>query len=203
LLLWGKKGFKLQKIYILGGAFMKKSIVLIITISLLFVLTSCDGGYGRINDKDLQSTDLSNVTIAGLRLGSNTNNIEMFVFRKTDRGYILYGFVNNEIFTTVIDETYPDEVFIDVEPDGTITRIDGRIHIGLGFEINGTDSPQTLHEIKELLGNNYNDYLYSREIRYNGLTYADAENGIILTFLYSMDDDQLIWAILSSPDGRK
>ena len=175
---------------------MRKSIILIITISLLFVLTSCDDGYGRINDKDLQSTDLSSVTIAGLRLDSNTNDIEMSVFRKTDRGYILTGFVN--------DEEIKDEVYIRVEPYGTITRIDGRIHIGLGFEINGTDSPQSLQEIKDLLGDNYNEYLYSRELRWNGLTYTDTENDISLTFFYDMSDDSLIWwAILSSPDGRK
>ena len=190
-------------VYIFKGMFMIKSMALIITVSLLFSLTSCDDSYGRINDKDLQSTDLSNVTIAGLRLGSNTNDMEMSVFRKTDRGYILYGFVNDELLTTVSDETYPDEIYIDVEPDGTITRVDGRVHIGLEFEISGVNSPQSLQEIKDLLGYNYNDYLYSREIRYNGLVYADTENGIILTFLYSMDDGRLIWAILSSPDGRR
>jgi hypothetical protein len=188
-----KKGTRLKK------TGLKKIFLSIITIGLLFVLASCYDGYGKINDKNLQSTDLSNIMIAGLKLGLNTNDIEMSVFRQTDRGYILYGFVNNELLTTVMDETYPDEVRIDVDPNGTITRIDGRVHIGLGFEINGTNTPQTLQEIKELLGNNYNDYLYSKEIRYNGLTYTDTENEIILTFLYSMDDDRLIWVILSLP----
>ena len=75
------------------------------------------------------------------------------------------------------------------------------IHFGIEFEINGTDSPQSVQEIKDLLGDNYNEYLYSRELRTNGITYADAENGIILTFIYSMDDGRLFWAILSSPDG--
>jgi hypothetical protein len=76
------------------------------------------------------------------------------------------------------------------------------VHIGLWYEINGADSPQSLQEIKNILGNNYNDYFYSRELGYNALTYSDAENGITLTFLYSLHDDRLIWAILSSPDGR-
>jgi hypothetical protein len=186
---------------------MKKNIFggFSLIAALIVVMSACTTyfGYGRIKDDNLQSTDLSNVTIAGLRLGSNTNDIEMSVFRKTDRGYILYGFVQDEIQTTVLDETYPDEVFIDVEPDGTITRIDGRVHIGLEFEINRVNNLQSVQEIKDLLGNNYNDYLYSRELGYNAITYTDAENSIILTFLYSLHDGELIWSILSSPDGRR
>jgi hypothetical protein len=181
---------------------LKKIFFFFITITLFLALTLCNGGYGRINDKNLQSTDLSGVTIAGLRLGSNANDLEMSIFRETDRGYILFGFVSDELLSALPDDAYTnDEVYIDIEPDGIITRINGRVHFGVEFEINGVDNPQSLQEIKDLLGDNYNDYLYSRELRWNGLTYTDTENDICLTFFYDMSDDSLIWwAILSSPD---
>jgi len=165
-------------------------VFLIIVVALSSYFTFVEwSGKGRVNDKDLQSTDLSSVTVAGLRLGLNIDDIDMAVFRETEKGYILHGFVN--------DEEYNDEVYIDVEPDGTITKIQGRLHIGLWYEINGTDNLQSLQDIKDELGDNYNDYLYSRELGYNAITYTDKENDISLTFFYSMFDGKLIWAVLT------
>jgi len=181
---------------------MKKQFyaLLLIATLLLITLSGCKNyfGYEEINDKNLQSTDLSNVTIARLRLGSNTDDIDTSISRrKTDRGYILYGFVDTEEYEVELYNN--DEVLIASEPDGTITRIDGRIHVGLEFEINGVDSPQNLQEIKNFLGNNYNDYLYSRELGYNATTYTDVENGISLTFFHNISDSKLVWAILTTP----
>jgi hypothetical protein len=123
--------------------------------------------------------------------------------RKTDSGYILHGFVDAEKYE--VELVNNDEVFIRTEPNGTITKIDGRIHVGIQFKINGVDvdKPQNLQDIKDLLRDYYNDYLYSRELGYNGLTYTDVENVISLTILYSLHDGKPIWAILSSPEGRR
>ena len=165
---------------------MKRIAFASVVLLLLTIMSACRDGGQRINDSNLQSTDLSNIYIAGLTIGSNANDIDMSMFSHTES--------RNELYTF-----WFKEIAIKSDDDGLITKILAREPRENDYYINGKNDLLTVEQIKGELGQYHNDYRYDREQGLRAITYSDKENKIRFTLVYSDYDNSLIWLILDQP----
>jgi len=133
--------------------------------------------------RNISSTYLGSVEIAGLQLGTNINGIDFTSFTATERNILWFDYLFEEVG------------FI-VDADENLTTIQGWISSGATFEINGMTF-DTLMQITEELGGHHNDYWFDREQSMRAVTYADMQSGVSLTAVYFDFNDELVWVILT------
>ena len=168
---------------------MRKAVFAVV-FPLLFSLTTCAffDSSQTVRTGDVSSTYLGGVTIAELQLGDNINEVDLSCFTPTGHDHVRYDYVFNEILF------YTDSY-------GNFTEILGRLVWGLGYEgvsfsVYGNEF-DTLQQVKGELGEHYNDYWFDREQGMRAVTYADRENGINFTIVYSNYDESVWWVILT------
>ena len=174
----------------LGLMSLRKGVFSAFLMAVLLSLTACvffDSSQA-VRSGDISSTYLGGVTIAELRLGDNISEVDLSLFTPTGSDHVRFDYVFNEILF------YTDSY-------GNFTQILGRLVWGLGYEgvsfsVNGNEL-NTLEQLKDELGEYYNDYWFDREQGMRAITYADRENGINFTIAYSNYDGEFIWVILS------
>ena len=169
---------------------MRKGIFAVILMPILLFLTACAffDSSQTVRAGDISSTYLGDVRIAGLRLSDNINDVDLSLFTPTGRDHVRFDYVFNEILF------YTDSY-------GNFTQIWGilvwgEVYEGVSFSVNGNEF-NTLEQLKNELGEHYNDYWFDRELGMRAITYADRENGINFTIAYSNYDGEFIWVILS------
>ena len=130
---------------------MRKMIFFAVLWAVVFSLTACvllDSSQS-VDYRNIASTYLVGVDIAGLRPGLNVSEIDMTVFTATERDILQFDFLF-------------EEIGLIADSNGNITTIQGWISEGVSFSINGK-AFDTVAQIIEELGEHYNHYWYDRE----------------------------------------
>jgi len=165
---------------------MRKLIFLLLLLAVVYSLTACvllDSNQS-VDNRNIASTYLGNVEIAGLQLGININDIDLTVFTITGRDIPKFDFLF-------------EELGLILDSNENLATIQGWISEGIIFSISGKTFI-TVEEITNELGEHYNSYWYDREQSMRAVTYADIENNISLTLIYFDFDDTLVWVVVTS-----
>ncbi|MDR0999395.1 MAG: hypothetical protein LBL96_01095 [Clostridiales bacterium] len=161
-----------------------KKFCLVFLALLLLAFAGCDSHQTVKIDNGVQTTDLSDIEIDGLKIGTPIANADLTRYTKADISYSKY--------------TYDyQEIRIAVNGYGLITGLQGTAGI-IPFSLNGHISPTKISETIDILGKNHNNYWFDSEQKIKANTYIDKEHHISLTIAYSTMDNGLVWAILSS-----
>ncbi len=156
-------------------------------VCFLLILSACDSGQ-TVKHNDLTSTDLSSVNVDNIVVGQAISDINLTKYTAV-----------NDSFEKKEGTYYFEELHIETNTDGIIQSIQGNLGNDntIPFSINGTDNLQSINEVAELLGQNYNDYWFDREQGIRAYTYFDSESSIYATFAYHNNSRELVWVILT------
>ncbi|GHU74181.1 hypothetical protein AGMMS49992_14890 [Clostridia bacterium] len=161
-----------------------RKFCLLLFIPLLLLFVSCDSGQRVKTDSGIQSTDLSNIEIDGLKIGVSIDNADLTKYTPADIANSEYTYDYNEIR-------------IAVDENGLITRLCGTFS-AIPFSLNNNAYPSTIDETIDILGENYNNYWFDSEQKIKANTYIDKGNFVTFTIAYSTINNELVWVILSS-----
>lgn len=151
-------------------------------ISSLFVLVR--DGINMWEIQRIATTDLSNVTIDGIHIGSNINDIDLSVYNESDR----LGYGNHAY--------YLDRLRVDVDSNNEVNYI-----FGYNSEVLISVNTQrvmsaTIDDIASLLGDEYLDKVEDNEQKLCKYIYYDSKTGVIAEFIYDDYNRQLVWLVL-------
>lgn len=134
----------------------------------------------------LETTDLSNISVDEIEIGSNIEDIDLSIWQKSDR------FKNKDGEFTY----YFDELVLDVD-DNKVSYIFAFIK-DVVLSINGNQGMSTIDEVTDLLGKNYLEKTEDNEQRLMKHIYKDNQIGVVAEFIYSDYDRQFVWITLRS-----
>lgn len=155
---------------------MKKVLLCLLGVLCLLGITGC-------NNK-LESTNLSNIYLDNMTIGTKISSEDLSNYTNTDRysGNYKYKF---------------EEIIVDTNDDNEINYLFARFDENyIDIKINKTQV-KTTDDLKEVLGNNYQDKNYDKEQQLKEYIYKDNEKNIKAEFIYSSNDNILKWIILS------
>ncbi|QDR82371.1 hypothetical protein [Sporomusa termitida] len=132
----------------------------------------------------LATTDLSNITVDTIRIGSNLEDVDLAAYQASNRFRNSGG-----------DHAYYfDELILDVD--------DNKVSYIFAFDedvllnINGNKDISTIEEISGLLGENYLAKTEDREQRLIKHIYYDKEIRVVAEIVYSDYDGEFVWIAL-------
>jgi len=157
---------------------MKKNYLLFSFVFVIgiILLTGCD--------KKLETTDLSNIYLDNMTIGMKINKDDLTSYTDSDRYSYDYKYKFEEI---VIDTNDDDEI------NYLFARFDEDY-----IEIKVNDKNlKKIEDVKNVLGNNYQNKNYDREQQLKEYVYKDNDKNIKAEFVYSTNDNSLYWIVLS------
>ena len=155
---------------------MKKVLLCLLGVLCLLGITGC-------NNK-LESTNLSNIYLDNMTIGTKISSEDLSNYTNTDRYSVNYKYKFEEIIVDTNDDNEINYLF---------ARFDENY---IDIKINKTQV-KTTDDLKEVLGNNYQDENYDKEQQLKEYIYKDNEKNIKAEFIYSSNDNILKWIILS------
>lgn len=153
--------------------YMKQSAIIIIFFAAVISLSSCS---------NKNSTDLSNITFDGIRLGHEFKEINIDNYTLSDRYPEKDNTVSFEEWQITADES------------GVITRIHANAN-DIDISINSNSESKNINDVSQILGNNYTSRWYDREQKLKQNIYVDSNNHIKMIFIYNNSDSKLVWVI--------
>lgn len=151
---------------------MKKLFIALLILTVL-ALSAC-------NNK-VQSVDLSQITFDGISIGDNFEQVE------TEK-YTVKSNVSTQY-------THNYEEWRLSVADGTITGIMAS-YGQVSISINGKEDWNSVGDVTNILGENYNSSWYDREQGLMQIQYFDEENEIQCAFVYGRNSNNLVWVIM-------
>lgn len=136
-------------------------------------------------DKKLESTDLSDIYLDNMTIGTIIESGDLSNYTKSDRyaGDYQYKF---------------EEIVVDTNDSNEINYLFARFDENyIDIEINDKQV-KTIDALKEVLGNNYLDKNYDREQQLREYIYKDNEKNIKAEFIYSDFDNSLRWITMQT-----
>ena len=152
----------------------KNIIVIVLScIVLTIFFVGCN------NMSNIKNTELNNIYIDNLNIGSSIKNINLNKYTESNK--CLGDYTCNF-----------QELIIDSK-DNKINYLFGR------FDENKTviSSDVYKRQVSEILGLNYKEKWKNRDLKLKQHVYFDNRNNIKAEFIYSTFDDSLVWIILS------
>ena len=131
----------------------------------------------------LKTTDLSSISLDGLSVGDKIDDDILTSYTQSERNSGSYKYKFEEI---IIDTNDSDEVTY------LFARFDENY---IDIKVNG-ENPKTTEDVKNILGENYQDKDYDREQKLRELVYVDNDKGVKAEFVYS-SEQSLRWIELS------
>ena len=157
----------------------KNIIVIILSFILLEIFF-----VGCNNMSKIKSTELNNIYIDNLNIGSSIKKINLNKYTES-----------NECLGDYTCEF--EELIIDSK-DNKINYLFGRFDENKTvISVNSRRDLRSINEISETLGVNYKEKWKDRELKLKQHVYFDNRNNIKAEFIYSTFDDSLVWVILS------
>ncbi|OGO79333.1 MAG: hypothetical protein A2Y23_00920 [Clostridiales bacterium GWB2_37_7] len=142
--------------------------------------------YNSSEIRRLVTTDLSNISIDMIEIGSNIEDVDLSTYQKSDR------FKNkNGDFTYYFNELVLD---IDANKVSYIFAFNKDVVLS----IYGNKGISTIDEITDLLGKNYLEKAEDNGQRLMKHIYKDSQIGVVAEFIYSDYDRQFVWITLRS-----
>lgn len=151
-------------------------LVVIICLQLVIMLP-----YDDIQLKFTKSTDLSNISCAGMHIGDT--------FENTDNNAY-----SNE-FSEKGDIVKYENCHVKFDKNNTITLLQANFD-DMNISINSKTYFRNVNDIIEILGSNYISNWYDREQRLKQVVYIDHENKLKASFVYDTFQDEMVWLIL-------
>lgn len=145
---------------------------------------------GCSNISNVKSTELNNIFIDNLNIGSSIKNINLRKYTESNRD--------------LGDYTCKfEELIIDSE-DNRINYLFGKFDENRTIiSINDNRNLKNVNAIRELLGENYQEKWKDREQNLREYIYFDKVNNIKAEFVYCDYDGSLAWVILSQINNLK
>lgn len=152
-------------------------IVLSCIVSTIFFV-------GCNNMSNIKSTELNNIYIDNLNIGSSIKKINLNKYTESNK--CLGDYTCNF-----------QELIIDSK-DNRINYLFGRFDENKTIiSINARRNLRNINEVSEILGLNYKEKWKNRDLKLKQHVYFDNRNNIKAEFIYSDFDDSLVWIILS------
>ena len=158
---------------------MKKNLLIIllfIAVVICFIIT--------ITNNEIKTTELVNVKIDNLTIGTKEDKIDLTKYTESDRfsGNYKYKF---------------EEILIGINNKKEINYLYGRIdEEKIDITFNGKNI-ESLNDVVNILGQNYHKKNYDSEQQLKEYIYKDYSNHINLEVVYSTNDNNVYWIILS------
>lgn len=167
-----------------------KFIIYLVVLVILFIGTVWGTKY-YFYDSDfaVEKTDLSGVSVDGIKIGMNINEVDLSKY--------------TQAVTAVDDCNYNyEELSIKTDDEGKIVYLVADfadIELLVGTEENLTISKK-VNEVWDVLGNDYKEEIYKpEENNYRKIArYFDTENDIYVGLIYSRYNNEMIGIILSA-----
>lgn len=171
-----------------------KIIATVIVCTILTILLTFNSTIGSIFSiihnsiykwevQKLETTDLSNIAIDQIQIGSDVNEIDLSIY-PADRANTLGDY--NYFF---------NQIRIGVDSENKVHSFSASNGIGI-LSINGCTTISTIEDITELLGQNYLDKSQDREQQLRKYIYYDSKTDIVAEFIYSNYDGYIAWVTL-------
>lgn len=151
-------------------------LVVIICLQLVIMLP-----YEEIKLKFKKSTDLSNISCAGMHIGDTFKNTDEYTY-------------SNE-FSEKGDIIEYDNCLVRIDKNYTIIFLHANFD-DMKISINSKTYFRNVNDIIEILGTNYINNWYDREQRLKQVVYVDHENKLKARFVYDTFQEELVWLIL-------
>lgn len=162
---------------------MKKITILILNcIFILSIMIGCS------NNSKLGTTNLSNITIDNLSIGSYQGEIDVTKYT-TDSNTGNYTYIFDEITINLTNEK--------------VDYISGSfIENKINISINENSGISNINEVTDILGSNFKEQWHDKEQGLMAHEYQDNANNIKAIFIYSNYDDKLVWLKLSQINNK-
>ena len=162
-----------------SGDLIRNTIIIVLS-SIIYgiIITGCS------DNTSFKSTELNNVFIDNLNIGSSIQNINLKKYTESNRysGDYMCKF---------------EELIIDSE-DNKVKYLCGRFdEKRIVISINNKRNLSYIYEVSEILGYNYKEKWKDREQQLKEYIYYDNINGIKAELIYSDFDSSLAWVTLS------
>lgn len=139
---------------------------------------------GCNNMSNIKSTELNNIYVDNLNIGSSIKKINLNKYTES----------NNYLG----DYTCKFEELIIDSKDNKINYLFGRFDENRTvISVNSRRNLRSINEVSDILGENYKEKWKDRELKLKEHVYFDNRNNIKAEFIYSIFDDSLVWVILS------
>jgi len=157
---------------------MKKNYLLFSFVFVIgiILLTGCD--------KKLETTDLSNIYLDNMTIGMKINKDDLTSYTDSDRYSYDYKYKFEEIVIDTNDDDEINYLFARFDEDYIEIKVNDK-------------SLKKIEDVKNVLGNNYQNKNYDREQQLKEYVYKDNDKNIKAEFVYSTNDNSLYWIILS------
>ena len=157
---------------------MKKNYLLFSFVFVIgiILLTGCD--------KKLETTDLSNIYLDNMTIGMKINKDDLTNYTDSDRYSYDYKYKFEEIVIDTNDDDEINYLFARFDEDYIEIKVNDK-------------SLKKIEDVKNVLGNNYQNKNYDREQQLKEYVYKDNDKNIKAEFVYSTNDNSLYWIILS------
>ena len=144
---------------------MKKESILFIFIILMGIifLTGCD--------KKIKTTDLSNIYLDNMTIGTKINSENLSNYTKSDRYSGNYKYKFDEIVINTNDNNEIDYLYARFDEDYIDIKINDK-------------TIKKINEVKKILGNNYQDKSYDNNQQLREYIYKDNDKNIKVEFIY-------------------
>ena len=166
---------------------MRKLKVNRVTGIIVIVLSYIVSGIffvGCNNMSNIKSTELNNIYVDNLNIGSSIKKINLNKYTES----------NNYLG----DYTCKFEELIIDSKDNKINYLFGRFDENRTvISVNSRRNLRSINEVSDILGENYKEKWKDRELKLQEHVYFDNRNNIKAEFIYSIFDDSLVWVILS------
>lgn len=165
-----------------SGDLIRNTIIIVLS-SIIYgiIITGCS------NTTNFKSTELNNIFIDNLNIGSSIQNINLKKYTESNRysGDYMCKF---------------EEIIIDSE-DNKVNYLFGRFNEKkIVISINNKRNLSYIDQVSETLGDNYKEKWKDREQGLKEYAYYDNINNIKAEFIYSTFDGSLVWITLSNLD---
>lgn len=130
----------------------------------------------------LYATDLSNINIDGIQIGTNVEDIDLSSYqsdRPLTRGNYTYYF---------------NHLILDVDSENKVNYIFA-VKEAVELSIKGNTNISSIYDITKLLGSNYKNKVHDREQRLQKHIYFDNNSKIAMEFVYAEFDESLIFIV--------
>ncbi len=151
------------------------SLIFIVVVALLLLLCC---------NKKIKTTDLSKIYLNNMTINADISNYDLSEYTKTDRYSGNYKYKFNEIIIGTTNKNIINYLFARFDEDYINILVNNK-------------KVETTADLKETLGNNYQDKNYDSEQRLRKYIYKDVDNKIKAEFVYSTWDGKLVWITLS------
>jgi len=157
---------------------MKKNYLLFSFVFVIgiILLTGCD--------KKLETTDLSNIYLDNMTIGMKINKDDLTSYTDSDRYSYDYKYKFEEIVIDTNDDDEINYLFARFDEDYIEIKVNDK-------------SLKKIEDVKNVLGNNYQNKNYDREQQLKEYVYKDNDKNIKAEFVYSTNDNSLYWIVLS------